>query len=152
MYMRYSTLAFCIVTIVYYQLADRELPRNFLVDTNRRQVGHPWNKLFNPHNTHIDIIIICHSAQQSSITRNIRAVYFFHLGRKKIYDKVTRIIIDCDECSTYWQNHFDFFVNKKHSKENTCTIISTFVTSSNHSQENFVIEIKQIPWSNLFQK
>jgi len=25
--------------------------------------------------------------------------------RKNIYDKVTRIIIDCDECGTYWQNH-----------------------------------------------
>jgi len=30
------------------------------------------------------------------------------LRRKKIYDKVTRMIIDCDKWRTYWQNHFDF--------------------------------------------
>jgi len=53
----YSTLAFCICD--YYQLVDRELPRSFLVDPSRRQVGHPWNRLsgyinlHNLHNTHI---------------------------------------------------------------------------------------------------
>jgi len=31
-------------------------------------------------------------------TSNIRAAYYFHLAGK-IYDEVTRIIIDCDECS-----------------------------------------------------
>jgi len=31
---------------------------------------------------------------------NIRAAHYFHLAIK-ISDKVTRIAIDCDECSTY---------------------------------------------------
>ena len=30
-----------------------------------------------------------------------------------MYDEVTRVIIDCDECSTYWQNHFDFLWMQK---------------------------------------
>jgi len=55
---------------------------------------------------------------------------------EQINDEVTRITIDCDECSTYWQN-------KKQSK-NTATIICDIL---NHSEENFVIEIKPISWS-----
>ena len=51
--------------------------------------------------------------------------------------KVTRITIDCDECSTYWQY-------KNHRKENTATIICDILK---HCQENFVIEIKPISWS-----
>jgi len=66
-------------------------------------------------------------------TSNIRAAHYFHLARK-INDEVTRITIDCDECSTYCQY-------KKHSKENTATIIYDIL---NHSQENFVIEIEPI--------
>jgi len=31
---------------LYYQLVDRELSRNFLVDPSRRQVGHPWNRQY----------------------------------------------------------------------------------------------------------
>jgi len=64
------------------------------------------------------------------------------LGRKKINDKVTWITIDCDECRTHCQY-------KNHSKENTATIICDIL---NHSQKNFVIEIKPISWSNFFQK
>ena len=53
------------------------------------------------------------------------------------------ITIDCDECNTYWQY-------KNHSKENTATIISDIL---NHSQENSVIDIKQIscPDPNFFK-
>jgi len=40
------------------------------------------------------------------------------------------------ECRTYWQY-------KKHSKENSAAIICDIL---NHSQENFVIEIKPISW------
>jgi len=32
-------------------------------------------------------------------TSNRRAAYYFHF-EEKIYDEVTRIITDCDECST----------------------------------------------------
>jgi len=47
---------------LYYQLVDRELSRNFLVDPSQRQVGHPWNRLgyISLHNTHMS-----HSAQQN---------------------------------------------------------------------------------------
>ena len=55
----------------------------------------------------------------------------FPLRRNKIYDKVARIIIDCDECSTYWQNNFDFLCEyKNYSKESTTTIICDIVGHS----------------------
>jgi len=57
-------------------------------------------------------------------------------------DSGTPDLVPSLECSTYWQY-------KNHSKENTDTIICDIL---NHSQENFVIEIKPITWSNFFQK
>jgi len=37
------------VTLVQYQLVDRKLSRNFLLDPSRRQVGHPWFKALANH-------------------------------------------------------------------------------------------------------
>jgi len=46
---------------------------------------------------------------------------------ENVYDEVTRIIINCDECSTYLQNNFDCFVNIKIIAKKTTA--PTFVTS-----------------------
>jgi len=44
--------------------------------------------------------------------------------QEKNYDEVTRVIIDCDEYSTFWQNNFDFLcIIKTIAKENTTNII-----------------------------
>jgi len=67
------------------------------------------------------------SAQQTKQhTSNIRAVYYFPLRQKKKFDKVTRIIIHCEECNTYRQNYFDFFKYKTIVKK---TLAQSFVTS-----------------------
>jgi len=56
----------------------------------------------NLHNTHV-----CYSAQQNKAAYQQEQLTTF-TSPENIYDEVTRIIIDCDGCSTYWQNNFDF--------------------------------------------
>jgi len=50
------------------------------------------------------------SAQQNKLKaayQQYKSSLYLHLAGKYFYDEVTWIIIDCDECSTYWQNQFD---------------------------------------------
>ena len=82
---------------LYYQPVDSELPRNFLVDPSQRQVDHPWNRL------------LAYTTHTYGTQHNKQAVYqYFRIATstplEKNYDEVTQIIIDCDECNTYWQN------------------------------------------------
>ena len=82
-----------------YRPVDRKLSINFLVDPSRRQVGHPWNRI---------LAYITHTTTNKATHQHYKSSLLLPLRWKKIYNKVTWIIIDCDECSTYWQNHFDF--------------------------------------------
>ena len=53
------------------------------------------------HNTHTPLS----TTKQSSVPEQLTT----STSPENIYDEVTWIIIiDCDESSTYWQNHFDF--------------------------------------------
>jgi len=47
------------------------------------------------------------TTKQSSMP-TIKELLTTSTSPENIYDEVTWIIIDCDECSTYWQNHFHF--------------------------------------------
>jgi len=47
------------------------------------------------------------TTKQSSIPA-IQEQLTISTSAENICDEVTRIIIDCDECSTHWQHHFDF--------------------------------------------
>jgi len=109
-----------------------------------KEVCLPWKKLIGLHNTHI-----CHSAQQikqqtSTAALQYKSSLLLPLRGKKTYNEITQTIVDCDECSTYWQKAFDIFVNTTHSNENTTTIICAIL---NHSQGNVVIEIQQVSCS-----
>jgi len=55
----------------------------------------------------IDIRHFSTPKQTSIDTSNIRVAYYFHLAGKYLRWSNT-IIIDCDECSTNWQNNFVF--------------------------------------------
>jgi len=87
---------------------------------------------------------ICHSAQQTKQhTSNIRAAYYFHLaGKNQRWSNTNYFWLVMSAAHT--DNEC-----KKHSEENTATIICDIL---NHSQEKFVIEIKPMSWSNFFQK
>ena len=70
------------------------------------------------------------------------------LRRKKNYDKATRIISLIVMCAPHTDKIIlSFCEYKNHSKENTSTIMSMWHLILNHSQGNFVMEIKQISWS-----
>jgi len=43
------------------------------------------------------------STTNKAANQQYKSTLLLPLRRKKIYDKVTRIIIDCDECSTWAQ-------------------------------------------------
>jgi len=155
--MWYSTLPFGI----YYVITDRSIAScQEIFQSNPvedKEVVFPWNILIRLHNTHI-----CHSAQQTKQHTSTAALQYkssllLPLRGKKTYNKITRIIVDCDECSTNWQKDFDIVVNITHSKENTTTIICDIL---NHSQGNVVVESQHrnptsylfLSWSNFFQK
>ena len=81
---------------------------------------------------------------QASQTSNIRPAYNFHLAGKKLTIKWHELPLTVMSAA-----HTDKIVlisceYKNHIKENTTTIIDDIL---NHSQGNFVIEIKQISWS-----
>jgi len=115
-------LNFGIVNLwLYYRSVNLELSRKFLVDPSRGQVGHPWNNrpaYISLHNTRI---IMPLSTINKAAYQHYKSRLLLPLPRKKLYDKVTRIIVDCDECSIYWQKNIDFLVNiwktlQKHRK------------------------------------
>jgi len=84
------------------------------------------------------------STTNKAAYQHYKSTLILPLRGKNIYDKITRIIIDCDECNTYWQNNFDFFVNIKTIAKKT--LPPSFVTSWITLRE-IVIEIKHITWS-----
>jgi len=70
------------------------------------------------------------------------------LRRKKHYDKGTQIISLIVMSAPRTDKIILIFCEyKNHSKENTSTIMSMWHLILNHSQENFVMEIKHISWS-----
>ena len=125
---------------LYYRPVDQELSRNFLDDPSRTQVGHSWNRLLLAYTTHT--YAIQHN-KQSSIPA-LKDQLTTSTWPEKINNEVTRITIDCDECSTYWQY------------ENTAkkTLPPSFVTSWITLRKISLQKSNQHPdpaWSNFFK-
>jgi len=138
---RYTVFAHVILNFgilylwLYYRQVDHKLSRNFLVNPSWRQVGHPCNRRL-AHTAHT--FATQHKIHKAAY-QQYKSSLLFPVHQKNIYDKVTRIIIDCDVCSTFWQS-FSFFVTIRKHYQHLCNIL-------NHSPGNFIIEIKQISWS-----